>query len=513
MLGRKSFLVTINRFIEYFTGWLGLFFIARFMANPDFNYGIVQFALGLVTMFGFIGGFFDGAHVKRTSGGEIEEERCLGTFISLKSLAVFVTVLTIFGGLMFWQYVLGFGFETPTHQTAVYIILGFFILRSVGQIATQTFRARKEIAKKEFLNLMDRSVPTIFIIYVALTGGQAIELALTYVAGGALMALFAIFYLKDFKVRRPTWESIKSYWNFALPGFFSKIVSRFGNRVDIVMVQLFWGSSNVGYYASGKRLALIVNGLVAGVGMLIFPTISEYHANGDWEGLRKAVEGAAKYTSLVISPVIIFLILFPREIITIMISRAFLPAAPIVRILAINSFFMLYFRPFMNVITGTNRPELSAKISIAGNMANVALNIILIPDSLFGVPLFGLKEVGAALATLTAGVSISLSKMVVSKRLADVSFTWGTLYHIGAAVASGLILFVWEMQVMPITRFYHLFIYGAAMIGIYTAILYLVGEFTKKEWDYIMEAVHPGKMWKYVKDELTGNDSGRKDSD
>jgi len=45
------------------------------------------------------------------------------------------------------------------------------------------------------------------------------------------------------------------------------------------------------------------------------------------------------------------------------------------------------------------------------------------------------------------------------------------------------------------------------MVGIYTAILYLVGEFTKKEWDYIMEAVHPVKMWKYVKDELTGNDT------
>ena len=37
--------------------------------------------------------------------------------------------------------------------------------------------------------------------------------------------------------------------------------------------------------------------------------------------------------------------------------------------------------------------------------------------------------------------------------------------------------------------------------------LALIGEFTKKEWDYIMEAVHPVKMWKYVKDELTGNDS------
>jgi len=508
MLGRKSFLVTINRFTSYITGWVGLFFIARFMANPDFNYGIVQFAIGLISMFGFIGTFFDTAHVKRYSGGEIEEDSCMGTFITLKSLAVFVMSASIFGGLMFWKYGLGRGFETPTHETAVYIVLGFFILKSVGSIASQTFRATKEIAKKESILFMDASVPTIFIIYVALTGGQAIELALTYVAGGALAALLGIYYLMDIQVKRPTMESIKSYWNFALPGFFSKIVGRLGNRLDIVMIQLFWSSSNVGFYAAGRQLAMVVNGLIAGIGTVIFPTISEYHANRDWEALRKAVEGAARYTSLVISPVIVFLILFPREIIYIMISGAFLPAAPIVRILAINSFFILYFKPFRYVITGTNRPKLSAKISIAGNMANVALNFILIPDSLFGIPLLGLKEVGAAIATLTAGISISVAKYFVSKRLADVSFTWSTLYHIGAAIFSGLILYAWQWQVMPIDRFYHLLFYGAAMIGLYTAILYLVGEFTKTEWDYIMESINPKKMYHYVKDELT---SGKDD--
>ena len=504
MLGRKSFLVTVNQFIEYFTGWLGLFFIARFMANPDFNYGVVQFALGFVSMFGFIGTFFDTAHVKRYSGGEIEEDRCMGTYITLKSIAVFVTVTIIFGSLMVWKYVLGRGFQTPIHETAIYIVLGFFVLRCIGNIATRTFRARREIAKNELLKLMDRSVPTIFIIYVALTGGQAIELTLTYVVGGSLMALLAIFYLKDINVKMPTRESMKSYWDFALPGFFSQIVSKFGNQVDIVMVQLFWGSMNVAYYASGRRLAMIVNGLVAGVGTLIFPTISEYHANGDWTNLRKAVEGAARYTSLIISPVIVFLILFPREIIYIMISGAFLPAAPIVRILAINSFFILYFRPFRQVISGTNRPELAAKISIAGNMANVGLNVILIPSSLFGVPLFGLKEIGAAIATLTAGISISLAKMFVSKRIADVEFTWSTLYHINAAINSGLILYIWNLQFIPITRYYHLFIYGAAMIVLYLAFLIPTGKFTKEEWDYIIESINPKEMLVYIKDELKG---------
>jgi len=504
MLGRKSFLVTVNHIVQYFTGWLGLFFIARFMANPDFNYGIVQFALGLVTMFAFLSSFFDGAHVKRISGGEIEDERCMGTFIGLKTLATIITVAVIFGGLTIWKYVLGRGFESPTHETVVYIILGFFLLKSVASIATQTFRAKMEIAKKELLGFMDQSVPTIFIIYVALTGGEAIELALTYVAGGVLMLLLALFYLKDIKIKKPNMESIKSYWDFALPGFFSKLVSQFGNKVDIVMIQLFWGSSNVGFYAAGRSLAMIVSGMIAGIGLLIFPTISRYHAKGDWDSLQKAVTGASRYTTLFISPVIIFLLLFPEEIISIMISNTFLPASPIVRILAINSFFILYSQPFRQIFSGTNRPGLGAKISIAGNLVNVALNIILIPDSLFNIPLLGLKEVGAALATLTAGLIITITSMLVSKRIVDWTFSPSVLYHIIAATASGTILYILESQLIPITRFYHLFIYGTLMVAIYTTILYLAGEFTKKDWDYIMESINPKELWNYIKEELTG---------
>ena len=507
MLGRKSFLVTINHFIEYFTGWLGLFFIARFMTAPDYTYGIVQFGLGTVSLFSFLGHFFKTAHIKRVSGGEIEEDKCMGTYISLTAVSMLVTAAVIIGGIQFWRHVLGRGFQTPTHELVIYIILGFFLLKSIGWIAKDTFRARREIAKNELINLMDRSVPTIFIVYVALTDGHAIDLALTYVAGGALAALLAVFFIKDLEIKRPDWETIKSYWDFALPGFFSKIVSRFGNRVDIVMVQLFWSSSNVGYYAAGRQMALIVNGLVAGVGTVIFPTISDYHSKGDWENLKNAVQGAARYTSLFITPVIAFLIIFPHKVIHILISDAFLPAVPVVRILAINSFFMLYFKPFRYVITGTNRPRLSAKISIVGNLSNVALNILLIPDSLFGIPLFGLKEVGAAIATLSAGISISLTKYMVSHRIADVSFSWVTLYHVGAATFSGLILFVWEDQVMPIDRFYHLFLYAGAMVGLYAAVLYLTGEFTKEEWNYIMESINPKKMWKYIKGELTGNET------
>jgi len=504
MLGRKTFLITINRFIEYFTGWLGLFFIARFMARPDFNYGIVQFALGLVTMFSFIGNFFDRAHIKRISGGEIDEDVCMGTYVSLKTIATLITIGTIFVGLLVWKYVLGRGFESPTHELAVYIIIGFFLFRSIGEIATRTFQAKMEIAKKEALNFLDQSVPTIFIIYVALTGGQAIELALTYVLGGGLMALLGIYYLKDIKIRRPNIKSIKSYWEFGLPSFFSRLVSRFGNQVDIVMIQLFWSSSNVGFYAAGKRLALVVNGLIMGVGVVVFPAISEFHSNGDWKGIQKAVQGAARYTSLFISPVIIFLILFPREIIFILISGDFLPAAPVVRILAINSFFLLYTRPFRTVFEGTNRPKLGAKISIAGNVVNVALNILLIPDSIFGIPLMGLKEVGAALATLSAGLIISCITMIVSKKIADVKFTSGTLLHITSAIFTGLVLFIWVDQVIPITRFYHLLIYGATMVGIYTALLYILGEFTEDDYNYIMETINPKEMIKYIKEELTG---------
>ncbi len=510
MIHRKTFLVYANRLVSAVTGAIGMFFIARFMENSTYNYGVVMFAFSFVSVFTMIASFFDGSHKKRLSGKEDEGE-CMGTFITLNTLSTGIMVLLVFGALWSWQNILGRGFQSQLHRDVIYIMLLFFGIRSLCSIAQTTVTAKKEIAKREVLVFVDNSVPTIFIIYVALSGGGAIELALTYVVGALLTALLGVFFLIDVEVKKPNWHLARRYWDFSWPTFTNKVFAKLGNRVDMVLVQLFWSSVNVGYYAAARRLSMITTGIAGAIGTVLFPTISNLHADGNIDQIKRTVKGAMRYISMFSLPVIAFMIFFPGRIIHIILSDDFLPAVPVVRILAFQGFIVSFFRPINNTIPGMDRPKLLMKVGVTANAINIALNIILIPDSIFMVPLLGLKEIGAATATLTAAIISSLLGYYYVDKMIGIKIPRGTLYHIVSASSTGFLLYNLHRYVLPIERFYHLGGYGLAMLGIYTGILYLLGEFTKEDWDYIMETIDPKEMWYYIRDELTGNDSDEED--
>jgi len=211
MIGRKSFLVYFNQIFGAVTGVIGMFFIARFMTDPAYNYGIVTFALGFAGLFSFVGTVFNGAHVKRVSEGQ-DEGTCMGTYISLKTISVTIMLISAFGGILFWKHILGRGFQSPTHESVLYIILILITIKSMTGIGTNTFVGRREIVKLEIVKFMDHNIPFVFIILVSITGGQAVQLAYAYFTGGLLMALAALHFLKPIPVKRPTWAMAKSYW-------------------------------------------------------------------------------------------------------------------------------------------------------------------------------------------------------------------------------------------------------------------------------------------------------------
>ncbi len=501
MIGRKSFLVYFNQVFGAVTGIIGMFFIARFMANPDFNYGIVNFALGFAGMFGFIGNLFGKAHVKRMSEG-LDEGQCMGTFVSLQTLTVAIMLGISFGSIMIWKYGLGRGFETPAHETVLYIILSFVAIKALGNIGVKTFQAKGEIAKREIARFMDYNVPTIFIIIVSLTGGQAIELAYTYLTGALLMSLVAIYFMKNIEIKKPDFLLAKSYFVFALPFFISSITSKLGKQLDTVMVQAFWSSSNVGYYAVSLRFAAMVTGISTAVVTVLFPKISNHHSQNDWHSIKELTISSTRYLSMIVVPLVFLLIILPEEIIIILLSARFLPATRVMQVMALSSFFIVLSGPLISVLGGIDRPLMTAKITISSNLLNFALNIILIPASLFGVSLLGLKELGAAIATLSASIFLFVFISIYAKRESGAVVYKGIPVHIFSGISAGLIVLILKYNVMEIVRFYHLGFYGLLFMGLYSLFLFIVGELTKDDIDYFLENLHILSIYKYIKEEL-----------
>ncbi|HUV79667.1 MAG TPA: oligosaccharide flippase family protein, partial [Candidatus Bathyarchaeia archaeon] len=123
MIARKSTLIIITQLLNGLLGYIGLKFIAIYL--EPWEYGVIGFAYGFVALFSIFGNLgFDAAHIKRVSEGK-DLEKCIATFAATKLALAGVMASVVIGSVAVWKYVLGRGFETPFHESAVYIMLAY----------------------------------------------------------------------------------------------------------------------------------------------------------------------------------------------------------------------------------------------------------------------------------------------------------------------------------------------------------------------------------------------------
>ena len=181
MIARKSALIMATAIIETALAYAALFFIARYMGPRD--YGIIGFAMGFVGLFSFLSSLgFSEAHIKRISEGK-DLGTCIGTFLVTKLGLVSLMASATVGAVFFWKFVIGRGFESSTHEIAIYIILGYFILERISTIFQDTYTAETKIAKVRIPIFISTVARTGAIIFVAVSGFGPIILAFAYVFG------------------------------------------------------------------------------------------------------------------------------------------------------------------------------------------------------------------------------------------------------------------------------------------------------------------------------------------
>lgn len=147
VIARKSALIITTEILNGVLGYVSLYFITRYMEPSD--YGIVAFALGFVMLFSVFENMgFHHSHIKKVSEGK-DPGVCNGTFLVTKIGLTFLLVVVILLSIFSWKFVLGRGFETPEHELAIYIMLGYMAVRSLAYFFNVTFKAKREIAKRQ----------------------------------------------------------------------------------------------------------------------------------------------------------------------------------------------------------------------------------------------------------------------------------------------------------------------------------------------------------------------------
>lgn len=543
MIGRKSFLIVVTHYIADLLGFIAIIVLSKLWGGfAREAIGIIAFAMSFVSLFGIFTDFgFTYAHIKRVSEGK-DLGICIGTFATIKILLTAFMVLSIFVSIYIWKNVFHGGFYDATTESVIIIIVFHSIFTNLQGIAIHTFTGRQEIAKLQTTRLFENIVKTPLTILVGLAGvsvmGVAISpavtwpeflqpvqkflaehatgsLAMTYVFG--IMATFFVgmWLMRGYPIKRPSLSYAKNYFSYALPIAISSIISTIAFNIDKVMIGYYWTSANVGDYYIVQRILGFITVLYFSVGTILFPTISKQHAANDIEGAVKTVHLAERYISMVLIPPLIFIMIFSEPFINIFFDASFLPAAPVLVVMVIYAFFRGMNTPYSTLMAGINRPDITAKLGITICISNIVLNYLFIPKDglLSNIQIAGFSfgitgTTGAALATAISFAIPFFILRIIAKRLMKMKIIHShTPRHIIAGIVMGIALYflAYKTTFFPVIRWYTLFGFSIIGLGVYIAVLFILKEFNKKDFNFFFSIIKPKEMLSYVKSELKGN--------
>lgn len=529
MLARKSLLHFLNTLVGAMVGVVALKLIALFMG--DVIFGQVGYALGLTgVLFSVMQFGLPKAHKKRMSEGEDPADR-LATYMTVQVVVAVAFVLLIAAAIAFRIYVQGSGFRSTTLLTLIvitaYRVVGFWM-----NLAEATFVSQREIAREQFTEFINNLVRTFSAIAVALTYAAVAKdagpfaglvpealapvadlgpevLGLTWVLGfGAAAATSGYYIVRDYQVGSFSWEALRSYWDFARPVYLSDLVQTAATGLDRVMLGYFWGGAAVGVYFGADRIVSVVKSASFALGVVLLPTVSSLSTTGDEDRIASVTGQAHRYTAMVVLPMVLFIAVFAAPIIHLLLSDQFLRGAPTLAVLAFYTLFAVAARPYNALIGGMDRPRLLMKVGLVAAVTNVGLNVVLIPADIksLGITLFGLKDLGAAIATLaSAFVSYVLNRRI-ARRIAPLPAQWGALLRqlaAGAVMIAALLLL--DETVTGLARWYHLLLFGPLGAVVYFGALRLMGGLTDDDIRFFLDTVHPMEMVGYIRTELLGD--------
>jgi O-antigen/teichoic acid export membrane protein len=501
MIARKSTLIIITHLLNGLLGYVGLKFIALYM--EPWEYGVIGFAYGFVTLFSIFGNFgFNAAHIKRVSEGK-DLGTCIATFAATKIALAGLLASVVIGSVAVWKYILGRGFETPFHETAVYIMLAYIVLLTVTHTMIYTYDAKKESVKSQLALFAYTVTKVIATIIVAYYGFGVLALAYTYLLGEIIHFAIALLFFKGYPIGRPSFECIRSYAKFAKPMAIASTSFVIMISIDKVFIQLFWSSTQVGEYFAIFNLSRFVILFVSAVGMLLFPTVSEYHAQNNMKKVKELVLKSERYLSMIIFPIVLIMVVLAEPLIHILISDKYTSALPVLHILPFFVLIEALSLPYVGKLQGMDMPEIVRNRYFIMMICNVSLNLVLIPREIkgIGIELAGLGGQGAAIATVVAYAVGLIYIRVIAWKLTGIKGNTRIFFHaVAAVVMSAILAHITRFAV--ISRWYELG--GAALCGfvIYFALLYILKDFTKEDFNFFKDTVNVHEMIRYIKEEL-----------
>lgn len=212
-------------------------------------------------------------------------------------------------------------------------------------------------------------------------------------------------------------------------------------NLDTIMLGFMKGDIEVGYYTTAVKVKIIIAVLVSSLGNVLLPRMSYFVKYNMKEEFDNMVTKSLNFVILLSFPLVIYCVLYSKEIVLLLAGNSFLPATVAMQVI-IPAVIAMGLTNILGiqVLVPTNREKCTLISVIIGAVVDLALCYILIP-------LLGAS--GAALGTLIAEFAVLIVQVYYLKDfLNNIVKNINPRYVIiSSSVASLITLFLKSYQV------------------------------------------------------------------
>ncbi|HET6830530.1 MAG TPA: oligosaccharide flippase family protein [Solirubrobacterales bacterium] len=276
----------------------------------------------------------------------------------------------------------------------------------------------------------------------------------------------------------PERELLRRMFRFGLPTMPAEISIYSLAFVDRIIIAHSLGPAQLGLYGLAFKFSQAIQVVVRGF-QLAWPPLA-YSIRDDEEARRTYAVVVTAFTALC-GLIVVAMWLEARWIVRLLAAPDFFDSYEAIGPLALGAALYGIYLALVVILGRTGKTQYNFPVTIAATVANVALNLILVPA--WGI-------VGAGVALIASYLIVIVLIYLVSRRIFPIPWQWGRLaVVVGAAaalIAAGEVLLPTDGAAGFLSRL--------ALIGLYPLILWFGGAVRPDERRQVAELLSPERL-------------------
>lgn len=346
--------------------------LARLLDPVDFGiYAMTAIFMGLSSI--LVDGGFSTALIQRK---QVSRETETAVFhYNVIAAAVLALVIVAIAPIVasFYGY--------PVLRPLLYVSAATLFVGSFGAVPGALLSRKLQFAKIAKIGLSSSLVSAAVGVTAALLGAGVWTFPLQ--AGtGTLCSVAGLWATSDWRpfgrIRLRAARSLAGFGSLLTVSGLLEIA--YLNGYPLIIGRLY-GANDVGFFNRGQNLQALPSNVISGVVQrVLLPTLSRQA--DDKVASTRSVKTAVAAAMFVNLPLMGFLGLFPELVITVLYGPKWLPAAPVLKILALAGAIYPFHVINLQVLLAQGRADMFLKVEVAKKLIGVACVIV---GSLFGV--------------------------------------------------------------------------------------------------------------------------------